>query len=125
MHDALLAETMACKHALEAAIQFGISMVVVETDSAELKEAIDSEEFHLWVRGNLFREIKELAVENFNIFSICKISRVCNSFAHDLVSLSMSWDLGQYHFWTNPLPEFVKNRSICDWAEFQLINEGR
>lgn len=42
VHDALLAETMACKHAIEAAEHFGISQVMIETDSSQLKEALSS-----------------------------------------------------------------------------------
>ena len=34
VHDALLAETMACKQALEAAEHFGTSQVIMETDSS-------------------------------------------------------------------------------------------
>jgi ribonuclease HI len=39
MRDALMAETMACQFALEAAEMHGISRIELETDSALLREA--------------------------------------------------------------------------------------
>lgn len=82
VHDALLAETMACKQALEAAVHFGISQVTIETDSSQLKEAITSSSSDLAIGGGLFREIRELLQDSFNCLNVCKIPRSCNSCAH-------------------------------------------
>jgi hypothetical protein len=90
VHNALLAETMACKQALEAAEHFGISQVIVETDSSQLKEAITLTASDLSVGGGLFTEIRSCLQDSFNCLNICKIPRSCNSCAHDLASLSMS-----------------------------------
>lgn len=98
VHDALIAETLACKQALEAAVHFGISQVLIETDSSQLKEAITSSSSDLAIGGGLFIAIRELIQDSFNCLSVCKIPRLCNSCAHELASLGMSWDLGSTTF---------------------------
>lgn len=58
VHDALMAETMAFKQALEAAEYFGISRIVLETDSSLLKEAVTSTTRDLVLGGGLFKDIR-------------------------------------------------------------------
>jgi hypothetical protein len=94
VHDALFAETMACKQALEAAEHFGISHVMIETDSSQLKDVITSSSRDLAIGGGLFADIRSLLHDSFNCINVCKIPRSCNSSAHELASLDMSWDPG-------------------------------
>jgi hypothetical protein len=122
VHDALLAETMACKQALEAAEHFGISQVVLETDSSLLKDAITSSSRDLAIGGGLFANIRSLLLDSFSCTSICKIPRSCNSSAHELASLGMSWDPGQFYLWTDPLPEFVNRWAARDLPELESRN---
>jgi len=75
---------------------FGTSQVIMETDSSQLKEAITSTACDFSVGGGLFLEIRSFLQESFNCLNVYKIPRSCNSFAHDLASLGMSWDLGQF-----------------------------
>jgi len=46
----VVGNSMACKHALEAAEHFGISQVELETDSSQLREAFTSDQrsLHWW-----------------------------------------------------------------------------
>lgn len=60
VHDALLAETLARKQALEAAEHFSISQVVIETDSSQLKVAISSPSRDLAIGGGLFVDVVTL-----------------------------------------------------------------
>jgi hypothetical protein len=53
-HDALMAETFAFKKGLEAAAHFGISKVIIETDSSVLKEAVTTTGHDLSFGGGLF-----------------------------------------------------------------------
>jgi hypothetical protein len=122
VHDALHTETMACKQALEAAEHFGISLVVLETDSSQLKDAITSSSSDLAIGGGLFANIRSLLLDSFSCTSICKISRSCNSSAHELASLGMSWDPSQFCLWTDPLPEFVIRWTARDLAELESRN---
>ena len=55
-HDALMAETMACQQALEAAEHFGISdQIELETDSCQPKEAFTTPARDLALGGSLFK----------------------------------------------------------------------
>ena len=36
--------------------------------------------------------------------------------------MGMSWDLGPFCLWANPVPEFVTNLAACDLAEHESIN---
>jgi len=111
VHGVFFIEALACKQAREAAIHFGIS-----------REALLSGTHDLAVGRGLVREIKDLAEENLASFSLVKIPSSCNLCAHELASVGVSWDPGQYHFWTDTLPDFVKRLSARDWAEHQSIN---
>jgi hypothetical protein len=92
VHDALIAETLACKQALEAAVHFGISQVLIETDSSQLMEAITSSSSDLAIGGGLFKEIRGFLQESSNCLNVCKIPRSCNSCTHDLASFG--YELG-------------------------------
>ena len=81
-----LAETLACKQALEAVEHFSISQVMIETDSSQLKDAITSLSRDLAIGGGLFTEIHGILHDSFNCLNICKIPRSCNSCAHKLAS---------------------------------------
>ena len=41
---------------------------------------------------------------------------------HELTSLGMSWDLGQFYIWTDPLPEVVTNLAARNLAEHGSLN---
>jgi hypothetical protein len=60
VHDAVLAETWACKQALDVAVHFGISQVLIETDSSQLKDALSSSSGDLAIGGGLFKDIREM-----------------------------------------------------------------
>ena len=55
VRDAMMAETLACKFALEAAEVHGISRVGLETDSALLREALATNARDLALGGVLFK----------------------------------------------------------------------
>ena len=49
-------------------------------------------------------------------------ARSCNSSVHELASLGMSWDPGQFCLWTDPLPDFVTRWTARDLAEPESVN---
>ena len=67
--------------------------------------------------GMLIRETRVLLQELFFCNDVLLVPRICNSAAHALASLGMSWDPGESCVWTNPLPEFVKSLVTCDVVE--------
>lgn len=122
-NDALLAEAYACKYAPEAAAYLGISRIVLETDSSQLKEALASSSMDLAIGGGLFRDLRDSLLDDFSCDSICNVSRVCNSVAHDIAKRGLSWDLGQFEVCTDPLPECVNSLCAREFAELMLFNE--
>ena len=72
--------------------------------------------------NSLFTDIRSLLQENFNYSRVCNVPRSCNSYAHELASMGMSWDPGQSWIWTDPFPEFVNVFAARDLAEHASIN---
>jgi len=55
---------------------------------------------------------------------VYNVPRSCNSSAHELASMGMSWDPGQSWIWTDPLPKFVNVFVAHDLAEHASVNEA-
>jgi hypothetical protein len=124
MRDALMAETVACQFALEAAEMHGISRIELETDSALLREALITNSRDLAPEGALSRSIRDLLADQFRCDIIPNAPRSCNSVAHEIVKVGMCWDLGQSDVWLDPLPQFVNSLVACDLAEQLVLNPG-
>ena len=92
VRNALMAETMACKFALDAAEVQGISRIELETDSSLLREALATSSRDLAPQGVLFKGIWEILSDHFRCEFIRNIPRSCNSVAHEIARLGMSWD---------------------------------
>jgi len=81
--------------ALTAAADHDIPHFQLEMDSGNLQEALKSTSFDLATGGILFQVLRDLLHEQFVCSSILYVPRSCNSLAHALASLALSWDLGQ------------------------------
>ena len=75
--DAFHAEVLACHAGLKAAIEKGMSRIVVETDSMMLRSALKGSSFSLAPTGGLIHEIKVLVSSNLVSFDILYCPRVC------------------------------------------------
>jgi hypothetical protein len=71
-------------HALQAATDYGISRIQLETDSAVLKQALQSPSMDLAACGMLIRDTRFLLREQFVCSDILSVPRICNFVAHDL-----------------------------------------
>jgi len=100
--DALTAETAACAKALQSSIDFGISRIQLEMDSSVLKKALLSSSMDLAASGMLIRDTRDLLRSSSVCNDVRLVSRVCNSVAHELARMGMSWDPGESCVWTNP-----------------------
>ena len=117
MHDALIAEGEACLEALKVAMDFGISRVAIETDSANLVKGVISGNFDQAPGGVLFREIRVFLSLHFDVISFLHVSRSCNGCAHELACVGFRRDPDQPAVWADPLPNFVKllvDRDLVD-----------
>jgi hypothetical protein len=117
VHDAMMAETLACRFALEAADVHGIFRVELETDCALSREALATNTRDLAPEGVLFKGIQELLADQFRCDCVPNIPCSCNLVAHEIARLGMSWDLGQSIVWLNSLPEFLNILVARDLAE--------
>ena len=84
--DAFHAEVLACHAGLKAAIEKGMSRIVVETDSMMLRSALKGSSFSLAPTGGLIHEIKVLVSSNLVFFDILYCPRVCHCVAHALAA---------------------------------------
>ena len=65
----------------------------------------------------LVRDTRDLLHEYFVCTDILSVPRTCNSVAHNLARVGLSWDSGEHHVWANPLPEFVNTLVARDLVE--------
>ena len=86
---------------------YGISRIQVEVDSSVLQHALQSSTMDLATCGMMIKDTRFMLREHFVCSGIISIPRSCNSVAHDLAKLAMSWDLGDLYVWAHPLPEFI------------------
>jgi hypothetical protein len=102
---------------LQAASSHGLESIILETDSANTVKALQSTEFDLSPASVLYKEARELIRLHFASVQVLHISRSCNSCAHDIARLNLSWDPDQPYVWLDPLPSFVYNFVVRDYAE--------
>jgi ribonuclease HI len=121
VRDALMAEAWACKIGLEAVVSQGISNIVLEMDSAILKGALTSDDRDLVPEGAFIGGLREFILDNFASVQISNVSRSCNSLAHAIAKVGLSWDPGQAIVWQDHLSDFVTAAAARDLAE-QMIN---
>lgn len=71
-------EIVACLQGVQAAIELGISYVVLETDALLVQQAATSEAYDLSTMSALIKELKDLCNHNFISFSFQFKPRECN-----------------------------------------------
>lgn len=120
--DALMVEATACLRALELADQFGISHIELETDSAQLEDAIRTCSRDLSTNGVLFKAIRRLLQLRFNISVFKHVPRSCNSSVHEAALVARVWDPGLMNVWMDSLPSSVNHAVARDLAELSMIN---
>lgn len=96
VHDAECAEAQACLAALQA----------MQSSVRDLSPA-----------SVLYEEATELISLCFISVQLSRIPRSCNSSAYELARLSLSWDQDHPHIWLDPLPSFVFDILVRDFAE--------
>jgi ribonuclease HI len=115
--DAISAEAAACIEALRAASMLGISRIIIESDSTNLLQALQTSHYDQAPGGLLFMEAREEIRLNFDVVSFNHCKRVCNNAAHTLASRVLFGEDGQSSRWTDPFPTFVTELLVRDIAE--------
>lgn len=85
--NALHAEIIACLQGAQAAIDQGISNLIMETDALLVKQALQSEDFPNSLVEGLVDELRFLVTTNFSLFRCVSIPRECNMVAHELAAV--------------------------------------
>ncbi|KAE8801695.1 hypothetical protein D1007_22731 [Hordeum vulgare] len=102
--DAAHTEAEACIQGLTAAMNWGMTRVVVETDSKVLVDALNKEEYDRSHIGVIVRDAQMLAGLNFSnvLFRLCR--RNCNKVAHAMAALGVSGVAGSGLLWPDDVP---------------------
>jgi len=109
LHDALMAETVVCWKAVDAAVSHGMSRVQLETDSLMLQKGVLSVEMDQAPPGVIFQEIRTLIEEHFVHFECLHVPTICNSSAHEIATLGMSRGVNSWVIWEYLVPIFVQD----------------
>ncbi|XP_066324105.1 uncharacterized protein [Miscanthus floridulus] len=94
LYNALQAEIIACLQGAQAAIDQGISNLILETDALMVKQALQSEDFSNSLVGGLVEELHFLVTMNFSSFRCVSIPRESNRVAHELTAVGCNCDDG-------------------------------
>jgi len=63
-----------------------------------------------------------VVADHFSYSRVLNVPRACNSSAHEIAGIGMSWDSGRSTVWTYPLLESVNVTVARDLAELALFN---
>nr|XP_040251745.1 uncharacterized protein LOC120968817 [Aegilops tauschii subsp. strangulata] len=120
LSDALQAEAVACLQAIQFARDAGMSRVIFETDSTNLKDALCSNVYDLSQHGTIFRKAKYMLSTSFIEYKVVSCVRECNSVAHKLAGQGASMEPGAHMLWYGTVPDFV----ISDVASEYVVLGG-
>ena len=93
--------------ALEAALNRGISRVIIETDLTNLVSALHSNAYNQAPGGAIFSEARGVLEMHFDHVIFSAIPRACNRVAHELARIGLSRDPDLPSVWEDLLPDFV------------------
>jgi ribonuclease HI len=88
--SAAQAEARACEEAAHAASEWGVTHVLIESDSQNLVRAMQSTEFDRAPEGIIYRDLRLYMQLSFNSFEFTFAPRTCNKIAHELAAYGAS-----------------------------------
>ncbi|XP_075645695.1 uncharacterized protein LOC142616802 [Castanea sativa] len=103
IHSSEEGELLACRKAVEFAIDAGFSRLVIEGDNANVIKAISSQEANISLLGNVVEDIKYL-MRGLQWASISHIRRSSNKVAHVLAQHARTIIEGLYWIEDSPPP---------------------
>jgi ribonuclease HI len=104
--SAAQAEAIACREALMAASDWGMTQVIIETDSSNLVRAVLGTDFDRAPEGVLYRDIRAICRLNFSLCQFVYCPRDCNKVAHALGAVGAG-QLESKRLWLDDVPDFV------------------
>ena len=103
---AVQAEAMACSEAMQAAADWGMTNIIVETDCETLVHAMQETDFDLAPEGVIFRDLRLYALLQFNSVSFSFAPRGCNFLAH-VLDVVGAHGQSPKQLWSEELPDDV------------------
>jgi hypothetical protein len=88
--SAMQTEAIVCAEALQAAADWGMSKIIIETDALKLVSALKSSEYDLSPEGVIFRDSRVFISLNFGNVEVSFAPRMCNNVAHSLAAYGVS-----------------------------------
>jgi hypothetical protein len=116
IRDALQAEVAASTQGIKAALEKGMTKVILETDSLILKQALTSDQYRFAEIGGMVLELKTLITGGLNNFICNYVPRTCNKVAHALAAKGSMLPQGDGSRWEG-MPPCVAVLVASDAAE--------
>jgi hypothetical protein len=104
---ALQSEAIACFEAVQAAAEWGMGHILVETDCQVLTATVKTKDYDLAPEGVIFREIRSFLQLNFISFDILFCLRICNKLSHTMAAWGANQTLGRC-WWPDLVPDVVR-----------------
>jgi hypothetical protein len=104
IRDALQAEVAACTQGIKAALEKGMTKVILETDSPTLKHALTSDQYRFTEIGGMVLELKTSIIGGLNNFICNYVPRTCNKVAHALAAKGSMLPRGDGSRWEGTPP---------------------
>jgi hypothetical protein len=114
--SALQAEAQACAEAVQAASEWGMGNIKLETDSLTLVTALQGTGLDLSPEGVIFRDTRLFISLNFGAVDISYAPRVCNKVAHALAAYGARHEVDR-EVWVDMIPHDVMDVAVSEFAE--------
>jgi ribonuclease HI len=111
VRDAECAELLACKRALQVALECQAAKIVLETDSTQVEAKLKVEGIDRSVHGPLVAEIK-LVLHHFEDSRVRSVRRLANDAAHQLAKLGCENKLCKV--WGSYPPDCIKKHLVSE-----------
>jgi ribonuclease HI len=113
--SAASAEAQACAQALQAAADWGMLNITIESDAQNLIRALESTDFDLAPEGVIYRDIKIFINLNFESVKLNFRPRSCNKVAHAIAAMDAREE-NQCRLWLDSVPDSVRVLLVSDYA---------
>jgi ribonuclease HI len=110
------AEILACEEAAQAASEWGMTNVQIETDAQNLVHAMRSTEYDRAAEGIIYKNLRLYMQMAFSSFEFVFIPRRCNNIAHVLAALGANRQDFRC-LWPESLPDDASVMLASDVAE--------
>lgn len=104
--SAFHAEVIAALQGVQAAVNLGVSRLILKTDALILQQELASEAYRAKPKGELVQELKSLNSTNFSFFVCLFKRRECNRVAHALAELGYACSEGE-ELISSSIPDIV------------------